>query len=294
MPSSKRAQFRSRRGRRGPSGRGRPASTRGYYTDDPIRVTGRFAQVLLYADGTTTKGLYNSVTATAVNQIPLSFQSGNVGLFATDPRLLTMSAVYSQWKVRELTFEFVESAGGTKGYAFGVCEDDAANFTNTFTNTVMMECSRVLNIGAIPPQRITWRPSRNRDWLFVTNAAQTTEASRRECSHGNLVGIWDVAPSAGTYGYIVVHYDILFRSEIPSQTVNLSEIVRSNERFAALCLEKHSLDAKLRPSPEVDRANGQSVTSSGAFQPLVSVTPGELRQLQLARQSIIPLTRVNG
>jgi hypothetical protein len=232
MPAKRAKQRSNRRARQ----RGARTSTRGYSTDLPIRVTGRFCQVLMYGDGTTTKGLYNSVTATAQNQIPLSFQSGNVGLFSLDPRLLTMAALYSQWRLREMTLEFVEAKGGTTGYALGVCEDDAANFTNTFTNTVMMETSRVMNVGAIPPQRVTWRPSRNRDWLFVTNASQTTEASRRECSHGNMVGIWDVAPAAATYGYIVVHYDIMFRSEIPSQTVNLTKLVEMNERVSAACL----------------------------------------------------------
>lgn len=256
--------------------------TRGYYTDQPIRVTGRFAQVTVNGDGSTTKGFFNSVSATATAQIPLSFQGTSVGLFSLDPRLLTMSALYSQWRVRELTFEFVETQGSTKGLAFGICEDDAANFTNTFTNTIMMECSRVLNIGAIPPQKMTWRPSRNRDWLFVTNASQTTEASRRETSHGNMVGLWDVAPTANTYGYIVVHYDILFRSEIPSQTVNLPAIVREkmNEKNSPAKLDEEYLLVR-NEQPVFDRSGNISASTQQVRREIERDTP----RLALARTS---------
>lgn len=166
--------------------------------------------------------MYNEVTASQIGSIALGFATG--ALFATDPRLLTFAALYSEWKLNSLKIEFVERQGGTIAFALGVTPDPGNNMSLTFTNTIMLEDSRSFNIGSVPPQRL--HHVSRRGWLFTTNVSQTTNASYRETEAGLLIGTASSNWAAtATYGDLLMSYDISFRMLTGSQTINVPALL---------------------------------------------------------------------
>ncbi len=241
------------------------------------RLSGQFIPFVLQRKNTA--GAVGSLTALDTG---VTVQTNNTGcnmtfsnLFGSASRPALEGALFSEWKVNKLTFEFYPfsdftspSTSVARSFALAGNQDpnEAAYLDANipaYTRFVEEQKMVLIHPSAVydkSPAKIVYSPPVQKQWLFIQRNSESTAATNRMCSAGSLLCLCDTASTGSgetTYGYFLCKYDISLRGMQFSESITAFKVLRQyNQIDQAARKVKENEESKRSAAASIDPPKG--------------------------------------